>query len=574
MLNPFTLRAFWWAAVLLTLSGVGLSFYAGRLVEEQSMRFLQERAGRVARAIEKSPDAVPAIVASAGGAVTVFDSQFRILAASGGTEASGTSDSQILRSVLDQKVPRTVTGQLAEAIVPVSAAGSPAALVRIAEPADEVLASANTLKLRLLGLTGVFTLFGMAAVALYLNTAEHRVRQQRRFVEGVLSSGPATTVDEDEIGALARSLRDLPPRLEGLNRQAQSELTLRELILKTMSEGIVAVDREMHVTFGNENFALFAGAKGPVAVGAHILTFVRLPEFVEAMAGAIREGVSNRLRIELSGRRLEIQTTPLSGGAIAVFRDVTELERLERVRRDFITNISHELRTPLASIQGYAETLLEGTSQPGALERQFLETIHRHALRLSHVAADLATLSEIEGASPSEPLGPLSLRLVVSSAVRAVEQTAESRGVLLIAGEVPDIEVAGHLLRFEQALTNLLDNAVRFNHSGGEVILACDLLPSDEVSIAIGDNGLGIPSEHVHRIFERFYRVDKARSRETGGTGLGLSIVKHVAEQMHGRVTVESQLGRGSKFTIIVPVERSSVKQVEERAAGYVGGAP
>jgi two-component system phosphate regulon sensor histidine kinase PhoR len=276
----------------------------------------------------------------------------------------------------------------------------------------------------------------------------------------------------------------------------------------------------------------------------------------------------------LNGRQLEVQASPLeaagSSGAIAVLRDITELVRLERVRRDFITNISHELRTPLAAIQGYAETLLEGGIPEGAPERGFLETIHRHATRLSRVAADLATLSEIESPSSSEPLEPVSIRMVVASAARAIEREAETRRVRLIADDVPDVEVYGQRLRLEQALVNLLDNAVRFNHAGGEVRIASEVTPEEEVRIFVSDNGIGIPSDHLNRIFERFYRVDKARSRETGGTGLGLSIVKHVAEQMQGRVQVESVLGKSTKFTLVLPLSRyhGNHGPLVERAAG------
>ncbi len=577
MTNPLANRAFWWASCLLAGSGIALSYYAAHLTEAQWTQSIESRAHQIALLIEQRPQALDQIIDATDESVSVYDSSSHLLGASRPNRSLlSPTDLDSIQLVLKDGSAKTLTGETFYVIVPIGLSGRPAAVLHLTHPTAESRAAVEDLRNRLLAVTGLFTVLGMTIVGIYLTTANRRLRQQRQFVETALASvAPASGFrSNDEITALARSLRELPPRLDDLNRQAQGELALRELILKTMSEGVVAVSRDMNVTFCNDNFGNYAAVRNSLPIGRHILTVLRSPEFLNVLTAAIRDREPHRIRIELSGRQLEVQASPLespgSSGAIAVLRDITELERLERVRRDFITNISHELRTPLAAIQGYAETLLEGGLAPNAAERGFLETIHRHATRLSRVAADLATLSEIENPSSNQPLEPVSIRMVVAAAARAVEREAESRKIDFLADDVPDVEVYGTRLRLEQALVNLLDNAVRFNQPGGEVKLTSEVTLENEVHIYVTDNGPGIPSDHLPRIFERFYRVDKARSRETGGTGLGLSIVKHVTEQMHGRVSVESTLGKGTKFTLCFPLTRYHEVHdaLTDRAAG------
>jgi two-component system phosphate regulon sensor histidine kinase PhoR len=239
-------------------------------------------------------------------------------------------------------------------------------------------------------------------------------------------------------------------------------------------------------------------------------------------------------------------------GALAILHDVTQLERLERVRRDFVANVSHELRTPLAAIRGYAETLLDGALEDLDNNRRFVEIILAQATRLSNIASDLLSLSELESTARIAPPQPVSIRSALESALRTVESTARVQGVRLLCEKLDDLKVVGYELRLEQVFVNLLDNAVKFNRPNGEVQveMRCN---NGKVRILIGDTGIGIPSEDLPRIFERFYRADKARSRAMGGTGLGLSIVKHAVEQMGGTIQVHSRLGEGSEFTIELP---------------------
>lgn len=230
------------------------------------------------------------------------------------------------------------------------------------------------------------------------------------------------------------------------------------------------------------------------------------------------------------------------------------LERLERVRRDFVANVSHELRTPLTAIQGYSETLLDGALEDRENSRRFLEIIQTHSARLNNIASDLLALSELEGAGPGAEPGRVAVRAALEAAIRTVEAEARLRDVRLVSGPIEDLEILGYKLRLEQVLVNLLTNAVKFNHPGGEVRIEATRTPEGKARVTIADTGIGIPGEDLSRIFERFYRVDRARSREVGGTGLGLSIVKHAIERMHGTVSVESDLGKGSTFTVTLPL--------------------
>jgi two-component system phosphate regulon sensor histidine kinase PhoR len=271
----------------------------------------------------------------------------------------------------------------------------------------------------------------------------------------------------------------------------------------------------------------------------------------------VDSGEPVRQRVQLSGRSFDVNATLLanstSRGAIAILHDISFEEHLERVKRDFIANVSHEFRTPLATIRGYAETLLDGGLEDRKNRRKFVEIIQANGIRLNNIAADLLTLSDLEAGRPEPEPGPIPVADAVMSAMHAVEPAARLRGLSLKVGEIPDAVILGYGIRFEQALLNLLDNAVKFNRENGEVGVEVLRRSESRVEVSIWDTGIGMPALDLTRIFERFYRVDKARSRQVGGTGLGLSIVKHAIEQMNGTIIVESTLGQGSRFTISLP---------------------
>jgi two-component system phosphate regulon sensor histidine kinase PhoR len=374
------------------------------------------------------------------------------------------------------------------------------------------------------------------------------------------AQAPLPTAD-DELGALGRSLNSTALQLRDLVDRLSVESAQREAILASMVEGVLAVDNSLRITFANESFARAVGAANPIPAKLPLVELVRNPDLREILAGVLASGESVKRRLPLPGaaeRIFEVQAAPLSSGtargAIAILHDITDLERLERVRKDFVANVSHELRTPLTAIRGYAETLLEGALEDKENNRRFLEIIKAHAIRLNNIASDLLALSELESGKVRSGPEPVPVRAAVESALRTVEAEARVRGIAVACGRMEDARVLGDRFQIEQALVNLLDNAVKFNRPSGEVLVEITRPTDGRVSISITDTGIGIPYDDLPRIFERFYRVDKARSREVGGTGLGLSIVKHLVERLNGTVTVESQLGKGSTFTLQFPI--------------------
>lgn len=410
--------------------------------------------------------------------------------------------------------------------------------------------------------TGGVTLLASFLSFLFARGLRRRIARLRSFAEGLVS-GPALAPPReppDELGALSDSLGRVAAQVNDLVDRVRLEGARRDAILTGMVEGVLAVDKELRVTFCNAAFATAFGVQGPAPAGLPVLRLVRDPDFLEILRTAMSSGESLKRRMNLTGadgRSFEVQAAPLAGppnsGAMAILHDITDLERLERVRKDFVANVSHELRTPLTAIRGYAETLLDGALDDPENRRRFVEIIQSHAIRLNNIASDLLTLSELESGRPPVAPGKLSVLATLEAAMRTVESEAAIRQVRLGWGTVEDLWVMGNKIKLEQAFVNLLDNAVKFNRGGGEVWVEAGRMPGCKVAVTIADTGIGIPSADVPRIFERFYRVDKARSREVGGTGLGLSIVKHVVEQMAGTVSVDSQLGKGARFTVVLP---------------------
>lgn len=436
-------------------------------------------------------------------------------------------------------------------------------VLRLAVPLEDVDAAIGAVRWRILVASLGATLVALGFASLFSRSFTRRINRLQEFSEGLADarfSAKPLPVENDELGALARSLNQMSAQLRELVDRLSLESARREAILASMVEGVLAVDGELRVTFCNNSFARAIGAQTPVRELLPLLELVRDPALIGVFTGVLKTGEPLKQRLELpvaGGRVFEVQVASLSApshrGAIAILHDITDLERLERVRKDFVANVSHELRTPLTAIRGYAETLLEGALEDQENNRRFLEIIRHHAVQLNNVASDLLVLSELElGRPPREP-ERVSVRTALETALRTVESEARDRDISVHSEKLEDAEVMGEKLRLEQALANLLDNAIKFNRRGGEVHIETVRLPEGKVRITVSDTGIGIPSEDLPRIFERFYRVNKARSREVGGTGLGLSIVKHIVERMNGTVTVESRLGKGSVFSIFLP---------------------
>ena len=414
---------------------------------------------------------------------------------------------------------------------------------------------------KLAALFAVVSAGGLAFVYALAVTWSIPAKRLESFVVALPTS--ETTLPEDgpaELQSLARAMRSMAERVRHVVEHASLESSRREIILACMAEGVLAVDKDLHVTFCNDAFAQAFSARTPVTEGRTLYEVVREPMLRDVLARVVRSGTPETGRFQLpsaAGRWFEARALPIGEnprrGAIIVLHDITDIQRQEQLRKDFVADVSHELRTPLAAIRGYAETLLDGALEDQDNNRKFLEIILSHAIRLNNIASDLLVLSELDSdAPPLAPPEPIRVIEVIDSAVHTVEGGAALRGIRVRWENCQDCSVIGYRFRLEQALVNLLDNAVKFNRPEGEVNIECIPTQDARVQISVSDTGIGIPSEDIKRIFERFYRADKARSRPAGGTGLGLPIVKEVVERMGGTVTVESQLGSGSKFTIVL----------------------
>lgn len=372
-----------------------------------------------------------------------------------------------------------------------------------------------------------------------------------------------------ELQNLARASQSMAERVRQLMEQTNLESARREAILACMAEGVLAVNRDLRVIFCNQSFAEAFSTRTPVSEGRTLYEIVREPALRDILERVVQTGKAERDRLQLptaAGRWFEARALPLGqegkGGAVIVLHDVTDIQHQEQLRKDFVADVSHELRTPLTAIRGYAETLLDGALEDPQHNRKFVEVILAHAVRLNNIATDLLVLSELDSnAAPPAPPERVSVLEVIDSAMHTVERAAAAKAVHLNRQNCQECTVEGYRFRLEQAMVNLLDNAVKFNRSGGEVTIECGQLSDSEVRISVADTGTGIPSQDLNRIFERFYRVDKARSRPAGGTGLGLPIVKNVIERMGGTIEVQSQLGRGSTFTIRLRPAHASINR-------------
>jgi two-component system phosphate regulon sensor histidine kinase PhoR len=361
---------------------------------------------------------------------------------------------------------------------------------------------------------------------------------------------------------------------------------LFEATMVGMREGLLVVNKDMRVVASNTAaHRLVNPTRGPLD-GQRLTELTRNPDIYDAFLDALKGIERSGVKIQTYGperRIFDLRVVPLGSangtsndnsaagsthGALGVFVDVTRIERLEQVRQEFLSNVSHELRTPLTAILAFVETLESGAIENAEARDRFLPIIRKSATRMQHLIDDILELSAIEAGNVRVSAEPVKLHPIVTDVVSSLTAGAQLKGVSVINAVPGDATVYADARRLEQMLTNLVDNAIKFNRDDGQVTIRYESAPfvHEETTngrpssgsvrsarIIVEDTGEGIPSQHLERLFERFYRVDRARSREMGGTGLGLAIVKHLALAHEGEVTVRSQLGKGSTFTIELP---------------------
>ena len=595
-LNLFWKLGFAFFALLIAVL-LPVDFYA-----ERALRRNYERAGfeqlrgiaHIALAIPPEPSALPpspsenspalrewvAKMAASGVRVTVIASDGKVLADSQSNiqtmenhadrpeirDAFAKGDGQSSRHSV------SVDKNLLYYAVRYSVPGGPPVVFRFALPQQAVDQELWEFRRRL-WLASLVMLFVTGIASLLISQSfSGRVERLEKFSLRV-AEGDFRPIEADRTGdgleALAVSLNATAARLDRTIRTLTEERNLSSAILGSMVEGVAVVNSSERLLFANTGFAEILGLDVPPQSGSALVEVVRQTELLEAVRAVVKgeprvetEIVTGTLRQHFFAVTVASVRAADTLGAVIVLHDITELRKLERVRRDFVANVSHEFKTPLTAIQGFAETLLGGAIDDPQNRLRFLEIILEHSRRLARLTDDLLKLSKMDADKLELEIRRLSVAQFVESCIETTQRTAaekELRVSVNLQQPLPDI--AADRRRLAEVLQNLLDNAMQYTPAGGQIMVGASANGA-EVTITVSDTGIGIPQADQSRIFERFYRVDVARSREVGGTGLGLSISKHLVEAHGGRIWVESAVGQGSQFHFTVPIfdRRASVR--------------
>jgi two-component system, OmpR family, phosphate regulon sensor histidine kinase PhoR len=428
-------------------------------------------------------------------------------------------------------------------------------IVRLAYPLSSMQQQIASVRANLLRASALALLLALVLAALIAEIISRRLRRIVRFAEQVATGDLTARIAEtsgDEIAQVAIALDRTARRLEenfAAVRESRSEL---EALLNSMTDGVIAVSSDMKVRWANH--AIGDILHQPVRIGAPVIELLRHPDFLATLHAVLQsKRRESTIAASLSGRRsFSVTAEPLpDGGVVSVLHDISEIERVEKTRRDFIANVSHELRTPLTSIRGYAETLIESDGPLNDNARDFLQVIRRNAERMGRLTEDLLVLARVESGEEKLDLRPQDARQLLAEAASSMQEDARTAQVDLTVENIPEWSVLADSYAVHQVFGNLISNALRYAQSGNKIVVGAQERENG-IEFFVRDFGPGIASEHLPRIFERFYRVDKARSRESGGTGLGLAIVKHIVLNHGGTVRVESTVGHGTTFFFLL----------------------
>jgi len=555
------------ALVVIAACTVSLDLLIGRTWEnmlrreiETSLRQKTEMfAARVADASPGSLKQMTEQAAPAAGArITVIDSTGKVLDDSeanpnkmenhaGRPEFETALHGQVGSST---RLSKTIGVDLLYVAVPI-----PGGAVRMAYPLSSIRAANREIRRDLIEGSAVAGLLALLLSFIATQSIGRRLLRITDFAERVAAGDLSARIQEgagDEIAHVASALDKTARKLEeGFSALENSRQTL-ETLLNSMQEAVIAVAQDERVLWANQRMERLLPSG--VRLGAPLVQSVRDPEILASVQAALttRDVTVARAAKIFSGRVFDVTAAPMpGGGAVAVLHDQTEIERVEKTRRDFIANVSHELRTPLTSIQGYAETLLEGRGMPIDL-REFVEIIRKNAMRMARLTEDLLVLARVESGEQKLNFQTAMPNQLLDDAVQTFHELASTRGIELSVMNTASSAVLVDRDAIHQVFSNLIDNALKYGDQGGKVLVgACE--SEEGVQFYVRDFGSGISSEHLTRLFERFYRVDKARSLESGGTGLGLAIAKHVVRAHSGTIHVESELNHGSTFCFTLP---------------------
>ncbi len=438
----------------------------------------------------------------------------------------------------------------------------PGGAVRMAYPLSSIRVANRHINLVLLEGSAVAMLVALILALIATQSIGRRLIRITEFAERVAAGDLSARIQEessDEIAHVASALDKTARKLEDGFRALENSRQTLETLLNSMQEAVIAVSPDGRVLWANQRMERLLPSG--VRLGEPLVQSARDPEILSSIQSVLdtRDITHARAAKVFSGRIFDVTAAPMpGGGAVAVLHDQTDIERVEKTRRDFIANVSHELRTPLTSVQGYAEMLLDGSGMPQNA-REFLEIIRKNAVRMGRLTEDLLVLARVESGEQNFNFQLTTPRELLDEAVQTFRDQAASRGVELSLMNTATSPVSVDRDAIHQVFTNLIDNALKYGDTGAKILVgACEA--EEGVQFFVRDFGGGISSEHLPRLFERFYRVDKARSRESGGTGLGLAIAKHVVRAHGGTIKAESELNHGSTFFFTLPRQAVAVR--------------
>jgi len=466
----------------------------------------------------------------------------------------------------------------------IESADHSAYVIRLALPLAQVNFTLGELRERLVAASVGILLVGAIVSLLFSRMFASRVEKLEEFSQRIAVGDFQPLLSdskEDELGSLAKTLNETATRLHENVRTLSGERNQSSAILRSMVEGVAVIDAQERLVFYNRAFSDILTLQDSGLEGMPIIEVVRNTDLLNLIRKALQgeEGLQSDILTGIVQPRCfavtaapvkrqgpagsaAVQKTQSEGGngkekpsgAVVVLHDVTELRRLERVRQDFVANVSHEFKTPLTAIQGFAETLLGGALEDPNNNRRFLEIIREHAARLARLTDDLLKLARIEAGKLELEFQPMGLAELIEGCAETTLLKASRKQIALEVDVPPGLPpLLGDSSLLREVLQNLLDNAIQYTPPGGRIRVSATA-GAREALVTVSDTGIGIPLADQERIFERFYRVDAARSREAGGTGLGLSIAKHIVDVHGGRLWVESQVGRGSVFSFSIPL--------------------
>ncbi len=495
---------------------------------------------------------------AAGTRITVIDSSGKVLADSEADPAAMENHAarpEFVSALHGQvgtatRLSKTIGVDLLYVAVPI-----PGGAVRMAYPLNSIREANRQIRRDLIEGSAVAGLLALLLAFIATQSIGRRLLRITEFAERVAAGDLSARIQEeasDEIAHVASALDKTARKLEDGFRALENSRQTLETLLNSMQEAVVAVAEDERVLWANQRMERLLPSG--IRLGAPLVQSVRDPEILSSVQNALatRDVTMARAAKIFSGRIFDVTAAPMpGGGAVAVLHDQTEIERVEKTRRDFIANVSHELRTPLTSIQGYAETLLESRNLPDNL-REFVEIIRKNSMRMARLTEDLLVLARVESGEQKLNFQFATPHELLQDAVQTFQDRAASRGIELAVMDMATSAVLVDRDAIQQVFSNLIDNALKYGDQGGKILVgACE--SEEGVQFYVRDFGFGIPSEHLPRLFERFYRVDKARSRESGGTGLGLAIAKHVVRAHCGTIRAESELNHGSTFYFTLP---------------------